>query len=234
MTGVPERIDWVAGPNAQFRKNMLKITEMTNNANAAESNDEQPLYDLAMIMEADNQPQRIGWLNELLQEIQEKTPFAILGSKYMGHSWDGIKDIMPASLVNHINGNAIYNITHPLFKQILKELQSEEKTAFEAIPYDYRISQMAHEGQYGTPPEFPFPLLVHPDGTPVELHKKNKFKHWWKSYGKGKNNGNDPIKESRLISNFAKSNYLMKHLGDEALVHGLNVYQPLNPYTHVS
>lgn len=138
---------------------------------------------------------------------------------------------MPASLVNHINGNALYNITHPLFTHVLQELKREENTEFQAIPYDYRISQIIQEGMHGTPPEFPFPLMKRADGSEYKLPaKKNKFRRWWKQYG-----DDEPVKESRLISNLADSNYLLKHLGgQEALVHGTNIYQPLDPNSHVS
>ena len=35
---------------------------------------------------------------------------AIRGSKYLGHKWDAFKHLMPAHVVEHINGNAIYNL----------------------------------------------------------------------------------------------------------------------------
>lgn len=194
--------------------------------------EDEPYYELALIMEPDNRPQRTGWLDELLAEAVERAPFAVLGSKYKGRAWDGIKDQMPASLVEHINGNAAYNLTHLLFHQVLRELHNEANTPFVAIPYDYRISQMAHEGMHGTPPEFPFPWIQESDGRPVQLTKKRRFETWWNKFSRGEDEG--PIKESRLIGNFAETNYLMKHVGGEALVHGLNLYQPLNPHTHVS
>ena len=84
-----------------------------------------------MIMEADNQPQRNGWLNSVLQDVQAQTPFALLGSKYKGQSWDQFKDVMPTSLKEHINGNAVYNLTHPLFNNLVDELKREANTVYE-------------------------------------------------------------------------------------------------------
>lgn len=95
-TGSPESLDWVSGPNGQFRSDMSKLMENTD-----------VQYELAMIMEADNQPRHSEWLNKVIEDVQDKAPFAILGSKYKGNAWDGMKDIMPASLLNHINGNAL-------------------------------------------------------------------------------------------------------------------------------
>ena len=95
-TGSPESLDWVSGPNGQFRSDMSKLMENTD-----------VQYELAMIMEADNKPRHSEWLNKVIEDVQDKAPFAILGSKYKGNAWDGMKDIMPASLLNHINGNAL-------------------------------------------------------------------------------------------------------------------------------
>ena len=39
-----------------------------------------------------------------------------------------------------------YNLTHPYFKLILNELKLEAGSEYEAISYDYRISQIVHEG----------------------------------------------------------------------------------------
>ncbi len=174
---------------------------------------------LAFIMEPDNQPQRTGWLNEVLDDIQVNTPFALLGSKYKGHSWDGFKDVMPASLVNHINGNAIYNLTNPLFQKYHAELIKEAGTKFAAVPYDYRISQMIHEGRFGTQPEFPFPWIKHPHfGGSIELHKKPKLTQFWKKHGGGDLDEQDeayPIKESSVMANFGEGNYLQKSTSRE-------------------
>ena len=234
-TGLPSRMDWVEGPNGQFRENMAQLMALSG-MNGDE--DKRYYYELVMVMEADNLPQRTGWLNEVLDEIQANTPFALLGSKYKGHSWDGFKDVMAPSLLNHINGNAIYNITHPLFQRYHKELKKEAGTKFAAVPYDYRISQMVHEGRYGTQPEFPFPWMRHHlSGKRIELHKKPQLVTYWKNHGGADLDEQDaayPIKESDVLANFGEGNFLQEHVGNAALVHGMNVYRPHNPNTHVS
>ena len=70
-TGSPESLDWVTGPNGQFRADMSNLMEVPEK-NVA--------YEVAMIMEADNQPMYSGWLDEVVEDVREKTPFAILGS----------------------------------------------------------------------------------------------------------------------------------------------------------
>ena len=244
---MPESFDWVSGPNGQFRNSMFEIMNVPpvddnndeeNNPEAAspaaDNNDQQqPYYELAFIMEPDNQPQRMGWLNELLNEIQDKTPFAILGSKYKGHAWDGMEDAISPSLLNHLNGNSVYNVTHPLMRKFLVELQREAGSEFEAVPYDYRISQMVHEGKYGIAPEFPFPWLTKEDGNNVELATKSRYGKWDELR---EDVMESPLKESQVLANFAESNYLEEHISEldytPALVHGLNVFKTWNPDSH--
>ena len=212
-TGMPETIDWATGPNGQFRFDMTQVKLLD--------------YDAAFIMEADNQPQRAGWLNALIDDVQKNTPFMILGSRYSGRvSFEGA----PRALANHINGNAVYNVTHPLFKHLLDELTQESGNDFEAIPYDYRISQMVHEGQFGTPPEFPFAWMTSEDGSMISLPtKKQKFARWWSEYGEGS------MKESSIMSNFGDTHYLEDHVENhKVFVHGLNVYKALNRENDVS
>lgn len=86
-------------------------------------------------MEADMQVRRAGWLNALLEDIHSKSPFAILGSKFKGKAWDEFKDNMPQALLDHINGNAVYNLTNPFFRVMLDELKEEAGSPWEAVPY---------------------------------------------------------------------------------------------------
>lgn len=92
-------------------------------------------YELAMVMEADVQVRRTGWLSVVLNDIRSKSPFAILGSKFKGKAWDEFRDLMPQALLDHINGNAVYNLTSPLFQVLLNELNEEAGTEWDAVPY---------------------------------------------------------------------------------------------------
>ena len=194
---------WVNGPNSQFRS----IMEFIQRRNEEEkSKGMEPYYEAVLILEGDSRVQTIGWLDWVLDEMKSKAPFAILGSKYKGHSWDNFKDQMPKALLEHINGNAVYNVTHPLTEHYVAELKEEELTFFNAIPYDYRISQMISEGRYRNySPEFPFPEMRDESGKfSVTLPSKRQlFKLWWTQWG-GEGDAN-PIKESSVIHNWVST-----------------------------
>ena len=194
---------WVNGPNSQFRS-IMEFIRRRNEEETSKGMD--PYYESVLILEADSRVQTLGWLDRVLDEMKSKAPFAILGSKYKGHSWDNFKDQMPKALVEHINGNAVYNVTHPLTEHYIEELKQEELTYFNAIPYDYRISQMITEGRYdGYSPEFPFPEMRDESGKfSVTLpSKKQLFTFWWGEWG-GEGDAN-PIKESSVIHNWVSA-----------------------------
>ena len=72
-----------------------------------------------------------------------------------GNLWREFRSSLPLSLQHHINGNAVYNTTHPLLKHLLAQLRSEEDTPYHSIPYDYQISQILVEGMLGILPQLP-------------------------------------------------------------------------------
>jgi len=206
---------WVNGPNQQFIKSYEHAKDLG--------------YDAMVLMEGDVQPQVNGWLDLLLSEVKRNEPFALLGSKYDGHSWDNFRDEMPPALLDHLNGNAIYNITHPLLENIISELKKEKDTYFNAIPYDYRISQMWTEGSKGIPPNFPYKEIIDEStGQPVVLPTKTKlFRSWYNKYGE-----EQPMKETHVVTNFGATNFLPQQVEGVPLVHGKGVYSPHEPKKH--
>jgi hypothetical protein len=93
-------------------------------------------------MEPDSVPLQRFWLDRLRKEIEERRPFAVLGSKYRGDNWyDFIRDL-EIPLLNHFNGNAIYNISHPLMNLMLGQLEIEADQMYNFIPFDLRMSQV--------------------------------------------------------------------------------------------
>ena len=158
---------------------------------------------------------------------EKSSPFAILGSKYDGDSWDEFIDELPVSLVHHINGNALYNMTHPLLLKIVDELAHEARTPYNAIPYDYRISQIIYEASEGIQPEIPPKILEnHKDDL---KNNTKRFQKWWEKYG-----NDNSMKVSSTISNFAATNILPRHLNDASIIHGARHFLPHDPSKHVS
>eukprot|EP00667_Euglena_gracilis_P005713 EG_transcript_5756 len=106
------RSDWVKGPNLQY----LAIAEGFENTQWGQ-------YDAWFLMEMDCVARRAGWLAELLAEVAQRAPFAVLGSFYRGDQWDKLD--MPPAIHQHINGNAVYNHSNPLVRQIVATLRAE-------------------------------------------------------------------------------------------------------------
>jgi hypothetical protein len=58
-----------------------------------------------------------------------------------------------------------------------------------------------------------------------------KFRSWWQQFGGG--GGDSPVKESALIKNFAKANFLSSEVGEStAIVHGKMKRNDWNPDLH--
>ena len=123
---------WVNGPNRHFERTIRLI--QTEN------------YDAMYLMEGDSVPVADAWLDSLLSDVENHRPFDILGSVFKGDKWDPFLGSLDKSLVQHINGNAIYNLTEgSLLPTIVEELERE---ADGSIPYDLRISQLTLTKNY--------------------------------------------------------------------------------------
>ena len=106
-------------------------------------------YESFFIMEPDTTPWQHGWLTSLVNEIKAKAPFAMLGSKYHGYKWHDFEEGLPLPLLHHLNGNAVYNTSHPLLRLILNQLKAEMDSIHNMIPFDLRIGQIWTEGLLG-------------------------------------------------------------------------------------
>ena len=125
--------NWVNGPNRQFERLIHRVEERERK------------YDAVYLMEMDSVPVKRFWLDHLVAETERKRPFAILGSRYTGDKWDSFYERLPPALVNHINGNAIYNLTSAVFKSFLLQLELEASSQNNRVPFDLRMSQMGEE-----------------------------------------------------------------------------------------
>jgi len=211
---------WVNGPNQQYLSSMEQILK---------NNEEQ--YDAVLLLEYDCVPIKQFWLDTFVAEAETGDSFAILGSKYAGDSWNTFGSSLPLALQHHINGNAMYNLTHPLLLKILTQLREESVTPYNTVPYDYRISQMLVEGMLGVKPDLPGTLVQNwEQETGMKLKDNSKrFDRWWNEYGSGK-----PVRESTVIANYASTNLLPRHLEEEkaSLIHGAKHYLPWDRNTH--
>jgi hypothetical protein len=212
---------WVHGPNYQFVHGISQIMSLKQ-------------YDAVFVMEGDVLPVRDYWLDTLIKEAEEDE-FVILGSKYDGRMWDSFRTGLPLALQHHINGNAVYNLSHPLLEQILIQLRKESDLPLHAIPYDYRISQILVEGMMGVLPEVPSAIeqaWSKETGQQMKSNTKN-FQYLWEKYAKSEQR---TIKESSVITNYAGSTLLPHQLQKQeaSLVHGASYYSSLNKSKYVS
>ena len=105
---------------------------------------------------------------------------------------------------------------------IVSELEAEADTAYNAIAYDYRISQMLLEASSGVLPEFSYGNVADKNNKSIVFAFKPKLAKWWKQYREL-----DPIKESSVITNVAASAFLLDEIDvSVSLVHGKNLYLP--------
>ncbi|CAE7254144.1 unnamed protein product [Symbiodinium pilosum] len=95
---------WVSGPNTVFKSIMDAMYTGTYKG----------MYDAFFLMEMDAVPLKHYWLEQFETEAHEMPDMniAVRGSQYLGDKWDLFKHQMPNYLVEHINGNAIYNLNH--------------------------------------------------------------------------------------------------------------------------
>ena len=114
---------------------------------------------------------------------------------------------LPA-LANQINGNAIYNLSHPLFNRIVEALESEADTAGNSVAYDFRLSQIIDEAKGGA--------------QALSLPTAN-----YSAVFADFENIDDAIRETTLIGNYAGMNMLKSLLNPkEAIIHGAKIHLP--------
>ena len=123
---------WVSGPNKQF----IEISDYIISTN---------VYDYWILLEMDILIKQTEFLTALNIEIITKQPFIVMGSKYKGDRWDMIMSEVDDDLKSHINGNAVYNHTHPYYDILLQQLHIDQYNDNQNKPYDYRLSQLITE-----------------------------------------------------------------------------------------
>jgi len=206
--------NWVNGPNRQYEAGFRIIQ-------SGDWGD----YDGFYLMEGDSIPIKTYWLDTLLSEIEANRPFAIMGAKYNGDKWDNFYEQIPLSLIDHTNGNAIYNTSHPLLDRLVGQLEVEAPCPYNSIPYDYRMSQMWIEGTMGIVPTLSKQIMLNEEGENITLSDSTAmFKKWADRWAP-----EHPFKETQVIHNYAATNLIPRHLGPEYIIHGAKLYSPWNP-----
>ena len=51
--------------------------------------------------------------------------YSYVCSVYEGNKWDGFRDRMDEDLLMHLNGNAVYNVSHPCFRMMLEQMEAD-------------------------------------------------------------------------------------------------------------
>lgn len=129
-----------SGPNIQFFRSMRQLME----------------FDYVLLNETDAFPQTDEWQKELLEVCLSNREKAIIGSRYQGSIELG------SEIKDHLNGNAIYNLSHSLFgeglfdqweKALAGVCSLEPNTA-----YDILFAKLRNDSKYLDIIEY-YPLL---------------------------------------------------------------------------
>jgi len=206
--------NWVNGPNRQFEAAVRII-----------QSGEWGEFDGFYLMEGDSIPIKSYWLDVVLSEIEMNRPFAIMGAKYNGDKWDNFYEQIPISLLDHTNGNAIYNTSHPLLERLVGQLEVEAPCPYNSIPYDYRMSQMWIEGTMSIVPKLSPQIMLDEEGKNITLSNNTAMFNKWADVWKDEH----PFKETPVIHNYAATNLIPRHLGPEYIIHGAKLYAPWDP-----
>lgn len=143
IRGYSARNDWANGPNMVFNFIMNSFYDGTFGT-----------YDAMFFMELDAEPVRSNWLMQFISEAYD--PFtAIRGSRYRGDTWDAYLSDIPQDVLFHINGNAIYNLTHPWMARLVEILDTEIYTNKLRTAFDVRMAALTLE-EYANAQDIPY------------------------------------------------------------------------------
>ncbi|CAE7037267.1 unnamed protein product [Symbiodinium natans] len=137
---------WVSGPNHVFKSIM----------DAMFTGAYMDMYDSFFLMEMDAVPIKDYWLDQFEKEAHEVADgnIAIRGSQYLGDKWDLFKHMMPKYLVDHINGNAIYNLKHSWTQYLYNTFTSSDMASsmMEDHAFDVAFAMITMQAMAGVEP----------------------------------------------------------------------------------
>ncbi|CAE7257297.1 unnamed protein product, partial [Symbiodinium sp. CCMP2456] len=135
---------WVSGPNHVFKKIL----------DAMYMGEYMDMYDSFFLMEMDAVPIKDNWLDQFEMEAHEvhDNDQAVRGSQYLGDKWDLFKQMMPVYLVEHINGNAIYNLKNSWTKYLYQAFtMAGDASMMEEMAFDVAFAMMTMAAESGDP-----------------------------------------------------------------------------------
>lgn len=149
---------------------------------------------------------------------------------FIGDKWDNFYEAIPLALLDHTNGNGIYNTSHPLLERLVGQLEVEAACPYNSIPYDFRMSQMWIEGTMGIVPKLAPAIMLDDEGKNITLSNNTaQFMKWADEWKHG-----HPFKETPVIHNYAATNLIPRHLGPEYIIHGAKLYSPWDPKIEIT
>ena len=103
-------------------------------------------YDDSFLMEMDAVPIKHHWLEQFEMEAAGMTPgsLAVRGRQYMVDEWDLLEHMMPEYSMEHINGNAVYNL-EPNWTKYLREtfMSDANNDMMEKMAFDVEFAMIA-------------------------------------------------------------------------------------------
>lgn len=131
-----------SGPNMQFFRSIREVIGR------------QICRHALILLETDAIPLMDGWIERLNCDLAGmRSDFLVAGARYEG------EDTLPESIREHVNGNAVYNLSHPQFEPFLADWEGLLLEAVKKepdLPYDVAIEWAfanqdvlnKHSGQY--------------------------------------------------------------------------------------
>lgn len=106
---------------------------------------------------------------------------------------------------------------------MVQELEAESGGLYNAVAYDYRLSQIYFEASGSITSTFPFPRLYKGSNPEAATPSKMaKFQAWWKEMGY-----TGFFKQSKVVANFGLKK-IFEDLNGALIVHGKQ-YNPMEP-----
>ncbi|OLP84323.1 hypothetical protein AK812_SmicGene34812 [Symbiodinium microadriaticum] len=151
---------WVSGPNHVFKKIL----------DAMYMGEYMDMYDSFFLMEMDAVPIKDNWLDQFEMEAHEvhDNDQAVRGSQYLGDKWDLFKHMMPVYLVEHINGNAIYNLKNSWTKYLYQAFtMAGDASMMEEMAFDVAFAPWHREQTSVSAPTRAMMTMAAESGDPM-------------------------------------------------------------------